>query len=171
MKRMRAVFCAALLLGIASAVSAQTRTKTVTNADLEKFRQKRVAAQKELEENYKELGFASPEERERRYEESRRESARIIAELRRDEQLRERRLAAHQTYYPPRAQFSYPNPNFIDYGGRYAPSYLYYQYYSPGYVHRRSYDRRRAPRRFRTLRRMIRRATRGSVPGRRPGRH
>lgn len=35
--------------------------KTVTNADLEKFRQKRLEAEREYAENYKKLGFPSPE--------------------------------------------------------------------------------------------------------------
>lgn len=40
--------------------------KTVTNADLEKFRQKRLQAEKDYRENYKRLGMPSPEELEQR---------------------------------------------------------------------------------------------------------
>ena len=39
-----------------------SQTRTITNADLEKYKQKRLAAEKELRENYRELGFPSPEE-------------------------------------------------------------------------------------------------------------
>lgn len=42
------------------------QTKTVTNADLEKFRQKRLQSEKNYRENYERLGFPSPEERERK---------------------------------------------------------------------------------------------------------
>ncbi|HLM02627.1 MAG TPA: hypothetical protein VK400_16355 [Pyrinomonadaceae bacterium] len=54
-------------------VSAQTRaTKTVTNADLEKFRQKRLEAEADYRANYEKLGMPSPEELERREAERRR---------------------------------------------------------------------------------------------------
>ncbi|MDQ3801599.1 MAG: hypothetical protein M3384_19425 [Acidobacteriota bacterium] len=54
-------------------VSAQTRaTKTVTNADLEKFRQKRLAAEADYRDNYEKRGMPSPEELEEREAERRR---------------------------------------------------------------------------------------------------
>ena len=43
-------------------VAAQTR-HTITNLDLEKYKDSRVAAEKQLRENYAALGFRSPEER------------------------------------------------------------------------------------------------------------
>lgn len=46
------------------------QTRTVTNRDLEKFRQKRVEAERDYRENYEKLGFPSPEELERRREQS-----------------------------------------------------------------------------------------------------
>lgn len=42
------------------------QTKTVTNADLEKFRQKRLQNEKNYRENYQRLGFPSPEGLERK---------------------------------------------------------------------------------------------------------
>jgi hypothetical protein len=42
------------------------QTKTVTNADLEKFRQKRLQNEKNYRENYERLGFPSPEQLERK---------------------------------------------------------------------------------------------------------
>lgn len=45
--------------------SAQTAKRTVTNADLQKFREKRLQAEKDLRENYARLGFPSPEELEK----------------------------------------------------------------------------------------------------------
>ncbi|MEZ5308152.1 MAG: hypothetical protein R2684_13480 [Pyrinomonadaceae bacterium] len=47
------------------------QAKTVTNSDLEKFRQKRLAAERDLRENYREMGFRSPEEMERENEKAR----------------------------------------------------------------------------------------------------
>ena len=49
---------------------AYSQTKTITNADLEKYRQKRLAAERDYEENYYKKGFPSPEELERQNEES-----------------------------------------------------------------------------------------------------
>lgn len=55
------------LTATTSLVSAQTRaTKTITNADLEKFRQKRLQAEADYRANYEKLGMPSPEELERR---------------------------------------------------------------------------------------------------------
>lgn len=42
------------------------QTKTVTNADLEKFRQKRLQNERSYRENYERLGFPSPEELDRK---------------------------------------------------------------------------------------------------------
>ncbi len=56
-----------VLLGLIFSVSgvALAQTKTVTNADLEKFRQKRLQAEREYRQNYEKLGFPSPEEMEK----------------------------------------------------------------------------------------------------------
>lgn len=69
MKKFLTAIC---LLIPAIAVSAQT--KTITNADLEKFRQERVKAEEDYRKNYKKLGMPSPEELERRRERQRREN-------------------------------------------------------------------------------------------------
>ncbi|MDQ6789017.1 MAG: hypothetical protein M3033_19615 [Acidobacteriota bacterium] len=52
--------------------AAVAQTKNVTNADLEKFRQKRLQSEKEYREKYSKLGFPSPEELEKQNVESRR---------------------------------------------------------------------------------------------------
>lgn len=79
-------------------VSAQTAKRTVTNADLEKFRQKRLAAEKSYRENYEKLGFPSPEELEKERVESRKELARLSARIENENfQLEQmRRAEAHQ---------------------------------------------------------------------------
>ncbi|MBA2735716.1 MAG: hypothetical protein H0U50_02900, partial [Pyrinomonadaceae bacterium] len=66
-KRLLFILCLCLI----SANSALAQTKTVTNADLEKFRQKRLQIEREYRENYEKLGFPSPEELERQRKQSR----------------------------------------------------------------------------------------------------
>ena len=168
MKVFRTGAVAALISALAILVSAQT--KTVTNADLEKYREKRIDAQRDLRENYEELGFSSPEERQERIEESRRQRAELVQDLRERDRLQAERDYAAAQANQPQPVFPYPNPNFVDYGDRYAPSYLYYRFYYPNrYKYPNGYNRgftrfgdgRYEPGRFRTLRRMIRKATNG----------
>lgn len=73
----------ALFLGLIFSVSgaAFAQTPTVTNADLEKFRQKRIKAEREYRENYEKMGFPSPEELEAQIEQSRIERAELSARL------------------------------------------------------------------------------------------
>ncbi len=65
-----------LVLGLIFVASnlalAQTAKKTITNEDLEKFRQQRVKAEAEYRNKYKELGMPSPEELEQQQKENRR---------------------------------------------------------------------------------------------------
>lgn len=63
MKKQIVVFLG-LIFAFSSVAFAQM--KTVTNADLEKFRQKRLEAEREYAENYKKLGFPSPEKLEQK---------------------------------------------------------------------------------------------------------
>lgn len=74
-------------------VAAQDKKKTVTNADLEGFKQKRLQAEKDLRENYVKLGFPSPEELERQRRASDLERERLSEKLRRE------RLEREQLYY------------------------------------------------------------------------
>lgn len=74
-------------------VSAQGKKKTVTNADLEGFKQKRLQAEKDLRENYAKLGFPSPEELEKQRRASDLERERLSEKLRRE------RLEREQIYY------------------------------------------------------------------------
>lgn len=126
-------------VAVVSFVSAQTRT--VTNEDLEKFRQKRLTAERDLRENYERLGFPSPAELEKQIEQSRRErselSARIEAENLQREQLNvERRRAeiearslnyqTNNTIYP-----NYDNGYFYNY-----PSNGFFSFPNFGYQNR-----------------------------------
>lgn len=120
-----------LILVFATAFSAAAQNRTVTNADLEKFRQKRLATERDLRENYERLGFPSPEELERQIEQSRTERSELAARLRAEtlerEQLNlERRRAEIDAQI--RSSQQYQTPNYQSNGGDYfynAPSGFY----------------------------------------------
>jgi hypothetical protein len=78
-----------VFLIFATAVSATAQRKTVTNADLEKYRQARLDAERDYRENHVRLGLPSPEELARRNEASRKELSELSARLRSDEIQRE----------------------------------------------------------------------------------
>ena len=79
---------AALIFGLffSLALSAAAQVRTVTNSTLEKFQQKRVAAERDYRENYERLGFPSPEELDRQRE------ADLKARIELADQLRQARL-------------------------------------------------------------------------------
>lgn len=77
------------LTSITAFSAAAQQTRTVTNDNLEKYRQKRVAAERDLRENYERLGFPSPEESERQIERSRVERSELAARLRAENLERE----------------------------------------------------------------------------------
>lgn len=84
-----------LALTFIAAAQAAAQVRTVTNADLEKFRQTRLAALKDYRENYERLGFPSPEELDRQIEQNRVERAELAARLR-EENLERARLGLEQ---------------------------------------------------------------------------
>ena len=84
--RIVSLFC--FVLATTVAVSAQSRV--VTNADLDAYKQQRLKAEREYRDNYERLGMPSPEELERRREQSRSETEQISAKLRADQLERER---------------------------------------------------------------------------------
>lgn len=127
MKR-QAIFVLALVFGISSFTFAQM--KTVTNSDLEQFRQKRLQAERDLEENYEQMGFDSPEEIERQNEESQRQLRDLSDNLRetrltRESQNSQNNYGTNEGQYFNGNSNQYPNPAFIDYG-RYYGSGGYY---------------------------------------------
>jgi hypothetical protein len=87
---MKKRFSFVLILSFLAVVSASAQTRTVTNNDLEKYRQKRVAAERDLRENYERLGFPSPAELERQIEQNRIERSELAARLRSETLERER---------------------------------------------------------------------------------
>jgi hypothetical protein len=83
---------AALIFGliISLTVIGFGQARTVTNATLEKYQQKRLAAERDYRENYARMGFPSPEELERQKDED------MKARLELAEQLRQARLEKEQ---------------------------------------------------------------------------
>src|SRR5688572_24288805 len=79
---------AALIFGLffSLVLSAAAQVRTVTNSTLQKFQQKRIAAERDYRENYEKLGFPSPEELDRQRE------ADLKARIEIAEQLRQARL-------------------------------------------------------------------------------
>ena len=142
---MKQLFILALVFAAANLAASQT--KTVTNGDLEQFRQKRLKAERDYRENYEKLGFPSPEELERQSEQSKRElaelSRRIEAENARNESFFQARANNLLTQIAAvDAQIAYlrgevnrlPNQNYI-YSYSYAPySYRNRQAVDPNYI-------------------------------------
>ena len=87
--KIRFLFLVFIIFG--AVILAAAQAKTVTNADLAKYKQERIKGETDLRENYAKLGFASPEELERRREQSRIETERLSAKLR-DERLERERI-------------------------------------------------------------------------------
>jgi hypothetical protein len=135
--KQRTLFAFCVILGCSGFVTAQSRT--VTNADLEKYRQERLKNERDYLENYKSLGLPAPEELERRREQSRLESIELSARLR-TERLERERIDAERTASEWRSvsDSHYPAPP----DDRYAPSFYTPPYfYSAGYFPRRGFRR------------------------------
>ena len=97
------VFC---LLAMAC-VPAFSQRRSVTNTDLESYRQQRLRAEREYRENYVRLGFPSPEELARQRDESVRESVELSNRLRAERLQRESIEAAQMALA--RQAMSYPD--------------------------------------------------------------
>lgn len=116
---------------------ASAQRKTVTNADLEKFRQKRVQSEQEYRENYQKLGLPSPEELDKRREQNNKALAELSARLgkerlEREEQQQEEeyRRAQYDLYLRGYAtqynQSAFNGNGYYPFG--YYASYPYYGY-------------------------------------------
>lgn len=94
MKRIAAALI--VVFSAAFAVEAQYGVRTVTNEDLAKFRDRRLAAEKEYRENYEKLGMPSPEKLEEMRERDM-ESRLMLAEQLRQARLEKERLELDRT--------------------------------------------------------------------------
>ena len=105
-RRLFYVFCLVAL----SCSFSFAQKRSVTNADLEVYKQQRLQADRDYRENYERLGFPSPEELDRRQEQSRKETEELSAKLRTERLERERveasqrvvtqSAAVYPQYYP-----------------------------------------------------------------------
>lgn len=123
---MRTTVILGVIFILATATFAQTRT--VTNADLEKYRQARLKAEKDLEERYKEMGFPSPEELRKQAEKDRAEREALAKRLFEERTERERQQAVREAAAraADSVQYYYSDQD------RYSPGY-FQPYFYPGY--------------------------------------
>lgn len=136
---MKYLLCFCFLTTVAISTAAQS--KVVTNNDLAQYREKRVAAEKNLRENYEKLGFPSPEVRAARDAQAAKELTELSARLRNERLARERREAeirlAVEAQQPTQTQTVWVNglPNYYyyypNYGWRYNTRSR--EYVQPGY--------------------------------------
>jgi len=120
-----------LILSLTAAVSTFAQNKTVTNADLEKFRQQRVEAEKQLKERYAEMGFPSPEQLEKQNAERRAKMDEYSDQLR-QQRLQSEIEEANRQIADLDAQLNYLRQQG---GGYYNPGVIYSYGYAPfGYV-------------------------------------
>lgn len=134
------------LILIATVGSTLGQTRTVTNKDLEKFKQKRLAAERDYRENYAKWGFPSPEELEREREESVAERQRLSAQLRQN-RLELERAEAERAFAQREAAMAYSTgfsqPYYYPYAGTYIYSGIPYGFYGTGfgyYGRKRGFD-------------------------------
>jgi hypothetical protein len=139
MQKLLFVFCFIAMSGGTAAAQ-----KTITNADLEGYRQARLKAEREYRENYERLGMPSPEELRRRNDQSVREIVEM-AERSRQQRLEEERLEIERLRATHVTVVQYPT-----YSENYqvTPGYFYLPW-----VHH--YNNRRHPR-FRPFTRNVR---------------
>lgn len=125
-----------LCLTFISAGAAFAQTRKVTNADLEKFREKRLAAEKDYRENYEKMGFPSPEELERDRQQSIAELGELSSRLRAERLERESVEAAREQIETLQSQTNYEQSytgGYSVYDQNYSSGYLPYDYYNYGY--------------------------------------
>jgi len=140
--KQRSMFVICVIFVVAGFAAGQT--KSVTNADLDKYKQERLKAEQEYRENYARLGLPSPEELARQREADRVETEKLAATLR-TERLEQERLNAERDrqmraatpvyqFVPVASENQYIWSAYSNGYGRYRrfPSYRpYYQPYSP----------------------------------------
>jgi hypothetical protein len=114
--RLRISLFTIVALAMAGSLAAQTRS--ITNANLARYKDARVSADREYSENYERLGLPSPEEIDRRIKQRRIDITELAARLR-AEDLERDRLAAQLAMNARRSvahitQIAYEVPPFYD---------------------------------------------------------
>ncbi|HTH50457.1 MAG TPA: hypothetical protein VL501_00905 [Pyrinomonadaceae bacterium] len=92
----RRLFFVVCLVALTSVVSLAQARRTVTNSDLERYRQTRVTAERELREDYSRLGFPPPEVMLQRDKESQQQLLDLSSRLKSERLERERMELEHQ---------------------------------------------------------------------------
>jgi hypothetical protein len=92
------------------------QSRTVDNFTLDKFKQQRLAAEKDLRENYAKLGFPSPEELERQRQKDDDEKAELLDKIR-EERLERERIELERQRIAVEAARSYSNQPIVVEGG------------------------------------------------------
>lgn len=108
-----------------------TAQRTVTNADLERYKDQRVRAEDDLRVNYLRLGFPSPEELERREAERDRVRHDLALQIRRNE-LEEARVLNEWRLAMAAAYANRPQTIVVENGGYYGGGFLQAGF-RPGY--------------------------------------
>jgi len=121
---------------LAATVSLAAQARTITNADLEKYRIERLTAEREYRENYAKLGMPSPTELERRCEQSRIEATKLSEKLRAEQLERERAAMENERLLTTPIPYIAP----ILEQSRYSPVYFGSYYRNPIRRHTRRYQ-------------------------------
>jgi len=129
--KQRSLFILLIIIGLAGIAAAQART--ITNIDLEKYRQERLRAEREYRENYQRLGLPSPEELDRRRDQSFVEM-KNLSERMRNERLQQEQIALQQQILEQQAATN--NNYLIVEGGNGQRQSPYYSSYGYGRVYR-----------------------------------
>lgn len=101
-RRLFFVFC---LVSLTAVVSLAQARRTITNSDLERYRQQRLTAERELREEYSRLGFPSPEEMLRRDMDSQQQMLELSTRLKSERLERERMELERQRMMQPMPVF------------------------------------------------------------------
>ena len=113
--------------GVLAVVPAFSQARSVTNSDLEKYRQKRLQAEKDYNENYAKMGFPSPEELQKQLDKNKSEREALAARLT-QERIERERIAAEQEA---QRQATTPAVTIVNGGGYndWYPNYYWGRYY------------------------------------------
>jgi len=133
----RYLFSLFIVVSVILSVSAQTRS--VTNADLQSYQQSRLNAEREYLENYERLGMPSPEEIDRRLEQSRKVTEQLSAKLR-EESLERARIEAQSRENARFARLHYGDTHIWYDTGWYYPNYIWSYVRRPKLPHVQPYS-------------------------------
>lgn len=125
------VFCLIVL----SCSCVFTQARSVTNSDLETYKEKRLQGERDYRENYQRLGFPSPEELNRRSEQSFKESEELSAKLRAERLERERLETAQRAFSQsaiPYSQYYPVLPDNTIYSGAWFNPFFGRRHFLPG---------------------------------------